>query len=106
MNKERLETFINRYHRIAKRAYFNYQDSGVSRYYTTYNNNEEIAEALEIALSAEEDHNKLLDLRSLLSELATKAERAQIRGDNYDPAEMRKILQQIIVAAKARGLHD
>ena len=106
MNKERLEKLIDRYHKLATTAYYNYQDSGVSRYYTTHNNNEEIAEALEIALSAEEDHNKLLDLRSLLSELATKAERAQIRGDNYDPAEMRKMLQQIIVEAKARGLHD
>ena len=67
MDKKKLMELAERYQRKADTAFQNYQETGITRYDTARRNNEDMAEALRMAASAKEDHDRMIHLRGVLS---------------------------------------
>ena len=63
MDKKKLMELAERYQHKADTAFQNYQETGITRYDTTRRNNEDMAEALRMAASAKEDHDRMIHLR-------------------------------------------
>ena len=76
MDKKKLMELAERYQRKADAAFQNYQETGITRYDTARRNNEDMAEALRMAASAKEDHDRMIHLRGVLSQLAWRAAEA------------------------------
>lgn len=72
MDVKELEKLIDEYQRKADNAERMRQETGSQRYYTTYWKNQDIADALRIALSAKEDHETLQDMKMMLSNFARR----------------------------------
>ncbi|MBQ5630484.1 MAG: hypothetical protein IIV15_04165 [Ruminococcus sp.] len=106
MDDARIAQLRDQYRARADTAYQNYQDSGDSRYYRTQRRAEDIADALQIALDAADDHNRTLDLRACLIALALKAQRIidSAHGDPYDPVDVHDFLHTVTTEARVRGL--
>lgn len=63
MDEKKLLELAERYQRKADTAFQNYQETGITRYDTARRNNEDMAEALRMAASAKEDHDRMIHLR-------------------------------------------
>lgn len=72
MDEKELKKLIDEYQRKADDAERMRQETGLQRYYTAYWKNQDMADALRIALSAKEDHETLQDMKSALSKFASK----------------------------------
>lgn len=72
MDEKELEKMIDKYQKRADAAEQAHQETGMQRYYTAYWKNQDMADALRIALSAKEDHETLQDMKSALSNFASK----------------------------------
>lgn len=72
MEKKELERMIAKYQKRADEAERVHQETGLARYHTTYWNNQDMADALRMALSAKDDHDTLCDMRLVLSNFASR----------------------------------
>lgn len=72
VSEKEMEKMIDKYQKRADAAEEAYQETGMQRYYTTYCTNQDLADALRIALSAKEEHEILHDMKSVLSKFASK----------------------------------
>lgn len=82
---------------IAAKAYYDYQETGVTRYDTKRRNAEDLAEAFRAAANAAEEHNALQTLRAEFVWHAQKADNALAVGANRDA--LAAILDDIIAYA-------
>ena len=101
-NKE-LEAMIERYDAKAEKAYMNYQETGMSRYDRERARNEDLADALRIALNAADDHSAAVDLRCNLVDLGHRAQ-VVLRDCTALPDAVEKLLRDVAASATARGL--
>lgn len=101
MDNARIAQLRDQYRARADTAYKNYQDSGDSRYYRTKNRADDIADALQIALDSVSEHNKLIDLRVLVANLALEARQLIQSGDAVD---IRTFLKRVECEAHVREL--
>ena len=69
MSEKELEKLIAKYQQQADAAEEAYQETGAKRYYTTHCTNQDLADALRMALSAKADHDTLRDRDEELEEL-------------------------------------
>ena len=53
------------------------QETGLTRYHSAYWRNQDMADALRMALSAKEDHDTLRDMRLVLSNFASRGAAAE-----------------------------
>lgn len=74
MTQDQLLKLAQRYDDKANKAYYNYQETGMPRYDRERSNAEDLAEALRMAATAEEDHSKLIALKAEVVDLAYRAE--------------------------------
>lgn len=72
MNKKEMEKLITKYQQRADAAELTYQETGIPRYFTTYRTNQNLADALRMALSAKADHDTLRDIKMVLSNFASR----------------------------------
>lgn len=79
MDEKKLMELAERYQRKVDTALQNYQETGMTRYDTALQNNEDMADALRMAASAKADHDKLIYLRGALSQLAWKKQTALLK---------------------------
>ncbi len=82
MKKERIEELRNSFQSKADRAYSSYQATGITRYDTEHRRNEDIAEALGIALNAADTASAATGYKVELVDLASRAERALHNGED------------------------
>ena len=101
MDRKRIEQLRDQYRRRSETAYQNYQNSGAARYLATYTRAEDISDALQIALYSVSEHNKLIDLRALVVDLALEAQQLMQSGDAVD---IRTFLKRVEVEARVRDL--
>lgn len=81
-----------------------YQETGITRYDTARRNNEDMAEALRMAASAKEDHDRMIHLRGVLSQLAWRAAEANCASEEERPRKMQSVLGELLSAARMQGL--
>lgn len=101
MDYKRIAELRDQYRRRSEVAYQSYQESGVPRYLATHTRAEDISEALEIALDAADEHNSLIDMRALITDLALEAQRLIRSGDGVD---IRTFLKRVEAEAAIRNL--
>ena len=73
MDKKKLMKLADSYRAKADAAYENYQETGAARYYNSYHRNDDLAEALQMAATAADEHNALIVLRAELAHFAFRA---------------------------------
>ena len=78
--KETLKKMIDQADQKAEQAYMNYQETGIRRYEREYQKAEDLADALRMALSAYDDHTKLVALKAELIILAKDADDVLTNG--------------------------
>lgn len=81
-----------------KKAYRNYQETGISRYNRDQRNAEELANAFRAAANAVEEHEELIGMRGELCLLANRAQKA----DTEEKA--RAVLKELVSYARMMGL--
>ena len=104
MDKKKLMELAERYQCKADTAFQNYQETGITRYDTARRNNEDMAEALRMAASAKEDHDRMIHLRGVLSQLAWRAAEANRASEEDRPRKMQAVLGELLSAARMQGL--
>lgn len=104
MDKKKLMELAERYQHKADTAFQNYQETGITRYDTARRNNEDMAEALRMAASAKEDHDRMIHLRGVLSQLAWRAAEANRASEEERPRKMQAVLGELLSAARMQGL--
>ena len=103
MDKAALKKLIDRYQQKADAAYRNYQESGVSRYDRERRNNEDLADALRIALNVSDEHAELISIRADLANLASRAEMAV---HSHDVSEATSVLNSLIAVAVTYNVYE
>ena len=94
MDTKALKKLINRYQQKADAAY--------RRYDREYRNNEDLADALRVALNANDEHTQLISIRSDLATLAGAAEQAV---HHHDISEATSVLNNLIAVASTYGVY-
>lgn len=104
MSKAELEVLAEKYEAKAERAYQNYQETGISRYDRERRNADSLASAMRMAASAERDYTKLVNIRSSVSMLASKAQSALKEPEDKRESAMEKALKDLVALAIMEGL--
>lgn len=106
MTKAELYALAEKYDAKAEKAFRNYQETGISRYGREYRNYEDLAMALRMAASANDDHTQLISIRCDVAILGAKAEDL-LAGDlsyAYRDGRVRSLLNDVAAIAATYGL--
>ena len=108
MTKVELITLAERWQAKADRAQDRYQEDGLARHNREREQAQDLADALQIAASAADDHSELISLRGAVYCLAVKAHAAVDALDAPDRASDRDILtdlaRNVISTARLYGV--
>ncbi len=106
MSKEELAATIEKYRQRADGNYQNYQESGIQRYQREYRKAEDMADTLQVALNASDDHADMIALRCVLAILGAKAQNlhTEHRCLELDYPDVYGFLYEIATEARVRGL--
>lgn len=108
MTKVELIALAERWQTKADRAMERYQEDGLTRHNREREQAQDLADALQIAASAADDHDELVSLRMMLNQLAVKAHAAVDALDAPDRAGDRDILtdlaRNVISTARLYGV--
>ena len=104
MNKKDLEKLIAKYDQQADKAFHDYQATGATRYDTARRKAEDLADALRMALTAADDHNRLIALRCTVSDWANRIQAMKANPQEGWNVETDIILQEILSTARMHGL--
>lgn len=77
LEQKELKKLVEKYQKKADEAAQAYQETGLTRYHSAYWRNQDMADALRMALSAKEDHDTLRDMRLVLSNFASRGAAAE-----------------------------
>lgn len=103
MKKADLERMAERYQAKADKAYQNYQETGTARYDREYRNYDDLAAALRMAASANDDRNRLTSLRVDVASLGARAQ--DMLDERLLPeGRPRALLEDVVAVASAYGL--
>lgn len=73
MDKKKLIKLADSYRKKADTAFQSYQETGIARYYNTYHRNDDLADALQMAANAADEHAALIALKAEMSHFASHA---------------------------------
>lgn len=72
LEQKELAKLVEKYQAKADAAAQAYQETGLTRYHSTYWRNQDMADALRTAMTAQEDHDTLREIRLVLSNFASR----------------------------------
>lgn len=98
LENEKLDKLIDKFTRQAERQFQNYQETGLRRYEKAYEDATDMADSLQMARDAADDHTKMLNYRFYIYSWAIEAQRVT------DQAGAEKLLKGIVSAARMHGL--
>lgn len=107
MNQADLERMADRFQAKADKAYRNYQETGTARYDREYRNYEDLAMALRMAASANDDHAQLISLRCDVAALGARAQdllAGELLNVAYCDARVKALLVDVAAVASAYHL--
>ena len=102
---KKLMKLADSYRKKADAAYQNYQETGIARYYSAYHRNEDLADALQIAANAADEHNDLIAIRGELAHFAFRAAMATSKHrTGPEKAELAAALaSDIVICGRMHG---
>lgn len=104
MTKQELIELSDYYRKKADKEYGNYQDTGMRRYQRSYEKASDLADALEMAASAAEEHADYLHLRYQLSEFAARAQDIRLETSCEKQLMTERLLKDLEAYGVLRGL--
>lgn len=108
MTKVEIIALAERWQAKADRAMERYQEDGLPRHNREREQAQDMADALQIAASAADDHSELVSLRGTVNQLAVKAHEALDSMSEPEQSSDRTILtglaRNVISAARLYGL--
>lgn len=104
MDKKKLQEMADKFQGKADRAYRNYQETGMSRYDNERRKNEDLADALHIAMAASDDHHHLVNLRGTLANLANEASKIEWKPDDQKAVALESLRKQLLALGRLEGL--
>ncbi len=106
MDKKKLIKLADGYRKKADAAYQNYQETGARQYYNSYHRNDDLAEALQMAANAADEHSALVAIRAELAHFAFRAAMATSKHrTEQEKAELAAALaSDIAVYGRMHGL--
>lgn len=105
MTRSELEKLADAYQKKAEAAYRAYQETGMTRYETQWRKNEDMAEAMLMALNSKEEHDMLIHLRGDLAELASCADRIPYAPEVRREAMYKELAERVLSYAKLAGVY-
>lgn len=81
MGKARIEKLLSQHEKRAYTDFKNYQLSGAKRYLYSYCRNEDLADALRMALSVADKHQAYISMKFNISNFAQRAQQLLIEAD-------------------------
>lgn len=73
MNKAELEKLAEKYQKKADNDYRNYQETGITRYGSSYRRNDDMAEAFRMAANAADEHREYVSMKGQMANFAWRA---------------------------------
>ena len=107
MTTTELYALAEKYDAKAEKAYRNYQETGTARYDREYRNYEDLAMALRMAASANDDHTQLISIRCDVAALAARAQdllAGELLNVAYCDARVKALLVDVAAVASAYHL--
>lgn len=104
--KKFLEGLADKYQKKADDSYELYQETGMTRYRTAYQRNEDLAGAIRMAASAAEDHEELVAMRANVSNFASRAAMAERKDlSKFEREELiNALLRDMAAYGRMKGL--
>lgn len=99
--KEDLYKLAESYDKKADSAFRAYQETGLTRYGTTYRKAEDMADALRVAAGAAEEHAAYINLKTEMSNLAWRA--ATVMRKDLPPEDRARRAESLIADIAALG---
>ncbi len=84
-SKGRIEELIERHQRISDRAYMSYQESGMQRYMTKHEAEEELLDIFRLVYNAADDHAALGTAKAYITDWCSKANAILHHASPDDP---------------------
>ena len=106
MDKKELMKLADSYRKKADTAYQNYQETGITRYCNIYHRNDDLAEALQMAANAADEHTALIAIKAELAHFAFRAAIATSKHrTEQEKAELAAALaSDIVICGRMYGL--
>lgn len=104
MTKERLLQLAENFQKKAEKDYENYQATGIGRYDSSRNRNEELADALFMAASAADEHAEYLHMKYQMSEFAHAAKDIRMASEAVKQKMTEKLIRELEAYGCLRGL--
>ena len=102
--KKRLQQLLDRYEQKAENGYRKYQETGHPRYCREYENNEDLAMGLRMAVNAADEHTAYYAMRGQVSNLAAKASEIQLLPEEERPKAALKVTDELAAYGRLLGL--
>ena len=105
MKKEELLKLADSFQKKADAAFENYQETGMSRYGSTYRRNEELADALRMAAGAADEHHVYISMKAQMANFACRAKAASVAETEEKRSELTEALvRELVSYGKMSGL--
>lgn len=96
MTREELMKLADKYQSKADADFWKYQETGISRYGSSYRRNGDIAEALMMAANAADEHHAYIFMKVQMADFAQKAQNALHAADTEREALTRSLVHDIV----------
>lgn len=98
MKKEELEKLADSFQKKADTAFQNYQETGMSRYASTYRRNEDLADAMRMAAGASDEHQAYISLKGTMANFASRAKMITVAETDEKREDLTQALVRDIVS--------
>lgn len=96
MTKEELVLLAQKHQIKADREFQNYQETGITRFYTAHKKHEDMADAFRMAANASEEHHAYIAMRAQLSDFAHKAKVLKYTAADQRETRTDALLREIV----------
>lgn len=104
MTKDRLKQMAANFRRKADKDFQNYQETGIGRYGNSYHRNEELADALDMAAAAADEHAEHLHMKYQLAVFAKQAQAIRTAPDGVKQEMTAQLLRDLEAYGCLQGL--
>lgn len=103
MKKEELLALADKYQAKADTDFQNYQETGLTRYGTSYRKNEEMAYAFRMAANAADEHYAYIALKAQMATFVQRAQELKYTDDEKKEARTEALLRDMVAYGVLQG---
>ena len=103
MKKEELLALADKYQAKADADFQNYQETGMTRYGTSYRKNEELANALRMAADAADEHYAYIALKAQMATFTQRSQELKYADEEKKEAQTEALLRDMVAYGVLQG---